>query len=93
MEMRNGTTFRAEAVSTALSSRHEVKVFSRPMLLRASRKSRLANVVNLQFLRGDLYGLPIRSDVFDSVVCVRVLNQLDGIENQKEVIKELYRVC
>ncbi len=67
---------------------------SLPMLRTALQKAATLNLSrNTDFVSGDIYNLPFKDGKFSHVICIRLINQLQGKDSKERAIKELCRVC
>jgi len=61
--------------------------FSKEMIKHAKEKN-----IDAEFFVSDLINLPFENNFFDAAICMSSLHCVEGEENRKKVVKELFRV-
>lgn len=65
--------------------------FSRKMLKLAKKRAKKEKI-NAEFKKANLWEIPYENEFFDYAICISALHCVEGQENRKKTIQELYRV-
>ncbi|MEP6754451.1 MAG: class I SAM-dependent methyltransferase [Chthonomonadales bacterium] len=67
--------------------------FSWESLLSCQRKLKAAGIKNVHLIQADLCSLPLRTEMFDSVVSCQVLEHIPSADARSRAVSDLARVC
>lgn len=65
--------------------------FSEKMIELAKQKAKKENI-KAEFFVSDMTQLPFKNNFFDAAICIASLHCIQGKENRKKAVKEIYRV-